>query len=284
MPIIEVPDASECYIPDADVIIAGYVWMLDALVEYKNRKGKKFYLVQGFELQKPRNRERYRYSIRKIVVSTSLKEQIYETMSQEEIGPIAVVTNGVDLDIFSSEGRCYQNRRPVRVGMVYYYKAPNELKGFMDGVRAFEMAKKHFPNLELVLFGTCRGKDVPDYAEFHTSPSRAKIAEIYRSCDIFLYPSREDAFGLPPLEAMACGCAVVTTEVGGVKDYAVRKETALISVPGKPEELARNLEYLLKHPEKRQEMAKKAATAARNYSWEKVSERMERILFSEQSN
>jgi glycosyltransferase involved in cell wall biosynthesis len=78
--------------------------------------------------------------------------------------------------------------------------------------------------IQLVMLGVEKGKEAPEYCEFHWNPDQSKIKEIYSSCDIFLFPSRREAFANTPLEAMACQCALVGTTAGGVPDYAAAEE------------------------------------------------------------
>ena len=56
------------------------------------------------------------------------------------------------------------------------------------------------------------------------------MVEFYNRCDVFVLTSRVEGFPLPPLEAMACGCAVVATRCGGVGDYA-RDGVNCLTVP-----------------------------------------------------
>jgi len=272
--IIEVPDLHERHIPDGDVVIASSVWMLDALADYSSAKGKKFYLIQGYDLDDSQNTSRYRSPIKKIVISAWLKNAIENVMPDQQVYE---VLNGVDVTVFNAKGRSY-NLPPKRIGMVYYYKAPASIKGVPDGIEAFEIAKREYPHLELVMFGTRKDGGVPVYSEFHPNPTRRHIADIYRSCDIFLFPSRQEAGGLPPMEAMACGCALVTTNVGGVSEYTIPGKTALVSLPSHPETLALNLVRLIKDPEEFSRIAKEGNQFIQNFSWEKMSRRLEEIL------
>lgn len=274
VPIFEVPDLNEKHIPTADIIIAGSVWMLDAVKNFSAKKGEKFYLIQCYELDNEINIKRYKLPVKKIAVSTFLKKRILSKIPELEI---EVVNNGVNINFFNPEDRKY-NIPPARIGMVYYYKAPYKIKAVADGIKAFEIVKKKFPFIKLIMFGTRRDKYIPDYVEFYEKPTREEIAEIYRNFDIFLSPSREEACQLPPMEAMASGCALVSTNVGGVPDYTIPGKTALVSPPGNIEQLAKNLEYLIENPEFFKKISEEGRKYIKNFSWENVSDRLEKIL------
>jgi len=248
--------------------------MLDALKNYSYRKGRKFYLIQCYELNNPENIERYKLPVKKIAVSSFLKKRILEKLLDAEID---VVNNGVDVRFFNVEGRKY-NTPPRRIGMVYYYKSPYKIKAVDDGVKAFEIVKTKISDLKLVMFGTKRDKGVPEYAEFYEKPSREKIAEIYKSCDIFLSPSREEACQLPPMEAMASGCALVATNVGGVPDYTIPDKTALVCKPGEVNIMAEYIQKLIENPDFLKKIAMEGRKYIENFSWEKVSDKLEKIL------
>jgi glycosyltransferase involved in cell wall biosynthesis len=61
--------------------------------------------------------------------------------------------------------------------------------------------------------------------EFVVNPPQEKLAEHYRSADLFLFTSWYEGVGMPPLEAMASGVPVVSTLCGGVDMYAVLAKT-----------------------------------------------------------
>jgi glycosyltransferase involved in cell wall biosynthesis len=83
----------------------------------------------------------------------------------------------------------------------------------------------------------------------------------YRSCDVFVFTSRLEGFGLPPLEAMACGVPVVTTNCGGVTDF-VDGRNALI-VPPEPKSISKAIEMVLTSPELSDRLARQGAISAR---------------------
>ena len=59
-------------------------------------------------------------------------------------------------------------------------------------------------------------------------PSDKELKDFYSHCDIFLSLSISEGFSLPALEAMALGCIVLTTNSGGVGDFAVHKMNSIV--------------------------------------------------------
>ncbi len=67
------------------------------------------------------------------------------------------------------------------------------------------------------------------YDEFHANPPQEALAALYSGCDVYLCPSWDEGLGMPSMEAMACGAALVTYDNGGCRDYARDGETALVA-------------------------------------------------------
>ena len=98
---------------------------------------------------------------------------------------------------------------------------------------------------------------------------------------IFLSPSLGEGWALPPAEAMACGCAVVCTDIGGHAAYAKNNETALLVQPTNVEDIKNKLRLLLTDNEKRIQLAQNANKfLLENFSWEKAVSQLENIFYS----
>jgi len=67
------------------------------------------------------------------------------------------------------------------------------------------------------------------------------LVKLYNKCEVFVAPTRAEAFGLPMIEAMACGLPVITTDFGGQTDFCTNKTGWLI--PGKLTEVKHELQY-----------------------------------------
>jgi len=86
---------------------------------------------------------------------------------------------------------------------------------------------------------------------------------------LFLSSSRVEGFGLAVAEAMACGCAVVSTDSGGVRDFAIHGITALLTEPGDAEGLASHVCTLARDEEERTRLAGSGMERVASFTWER---------------
>lgn len=273
--IVRVPDLREKHIPKADTIIVS-AWR-DAVhcMTYSDRVGKKFYLVQHDERLyhgEPETVEKtFRSSLRKIVVSTWLKETFRKEFGQEAF----LLLNTVDRKLFYPVP-VEPDPNTIRVLLLDH---TYEWKGTTEGVEIVRDIKIRHPGIRLVLFGARRSNPPFSYDEYYFNPSQTKLKEIYSGAHIFLSPSWDEGFGLPALEAMACRCALVTYDNGGSRDYALNGRTALVAERKNKLELKAKLEQLIKDHNLRDKIAEGGYQFTQLLpTWEQQSKKLELFL------
>jgi glycosyltransferase involved in cell wall biosynthesis len=264
--VINVPELTSSCLPDGDA--------LGSAIDFPPEKGKRFILLQGYAVF-PRVvlNALFRAAVYKIVISRWL----YELGLKLGVPPHEMVhiPNGIDHDKYRLLAPI-ENRKP-RVAMLYH---PMRIKGAKDGLRALELARKQMPNLEAVFFGiTLRPERLPDWIEYQSDPPQEELVrDIYNGSSIYLCPSWTEGWHLPPAEAMACGCAIVSTDIGGVRDYAEHEVTALLSPAKNPTALAANIIQLMKDDELRLRLAKAGHERIQQFTWEHSTNLLEQLI------
>jgi len=272
-PLIMVPWISDHFVRDGDAVIATAWPTAYSVYRLSSTKGTKFHLVQHYETWSGPSSvvdDSYRLPLHKIVIASWLQHLLEHKFGQPVLDTI---TNGIDLSLFYPEGR--SNERTGRVLMQY---SPLEWKGVTDGLRAWKIVQQHCPGARLVMFGLERGPDVPPDVEFHQDPPQDKLRRIYSSCDIFVSTSWTEGCQLPPMEAMACQCAVVATNVGGVPDYTIPSQTALVVEPHDVDAMAQAIIRLLQNDDEWQRIAQAGYQYIKQFTWDRAVERFEDAL------
>jgi glycosyltransferase involved in cell wall biosynthesis len=95
----------------------------------------------------------------------------------------------------------------------------------------------------------------------------ATLAILYRLAHTFAFPSLYEGFGLPPLEAMACGTPVVTSRLSSLPE--VVGEAAILVDPYDVDDIAGALVRLLSDPALRERLATLGRARATHFSWDK---------------
>lgn len=95
------------------------------------------------------------------------------------------------------------------------------------------------------------------------------LPALYGAADIFVYPSFYEGFGLPPLEAMACGCPVVTSNTSSLPE--VIGDAGIMVEPGDISGLAERIGAAIADENLRKEMSRKGIERAKLFSWEKMA-------------
>ncbi|HEX5833717.1 MAG TPA: glycosyltransferase family 1 protein, partial [Pyrinomonadaceae bacterium] len=92
------------------------------------------------------------------------------------------------------------------------------------------------------------------------------LRALYSSCRAFVYPSVYEGFGLPPLEAMACGAPVIASRVPSIKESVARIASATDST-----DLTRTMVELLSSSREREQLSQRGIAYAREFTWQRTA-------------
>jgi glycosyltransferase involved in cell wall biosynthesis len=265
-------------VPDADVVVATYYPTAYGVLNLSRAKGAKAFFIQNYEMEdgkpNPTLDATWRMPIHKIVISKWLVK-----IAQEKFADTTVshVPNSVDLDQFHALPR---GKRPVpTVGLLY---ATSWMKGCRTSLGALKQVTTVLPSLRLICFGAERpGFDLrlPPYAEFHYRPPQEKLRDLYAQCDVWLCGSAREGFHLPPLEAMACRCPVVSTRVGGSLDIIEEGVNGHLVDIGDENGLSDRLLRVLSLPQEEwTRMSNAAYATATSFTWDDATDLFEKAL------
>jgi glycosyltransferase involved in cell wall biosynthesis len=113
------------------------------------------------------------------------------------------------------------------------------------------------------------------HVRFFGFVSDRTLAALYRLADVFVFPSLYEGFGLPPLEAMASGTPVITSNVSSLPE--VVGQAALMIDPYDPEAIAGAMRRVLTDAALRSELRTRGLDRARSFSWERSIRRVREI-------
>jgi len=274
--LVYTADLAPRHIPEGDAVVATFWKTAEHVIRYPVSKGRKFYLVMDFDpWAGPRDRleATWRSPLKKLTISRWLYEKVVNAgASPDETINIAL---GINHQIFRLIDGI--SARPKRVVMLYSlmgYKVPE------DGLHALEIAKARHPDLEGTIFGPLprRPRVLPSWLTYEGNVPETSLVEIYNGARVYVCCSLAEGFAFPPAEAMACGCAVTSTDCGGVREYAEPEVNALLSPPHNPEALAANIVRLLEDDNLRQRLARAGHERIQEYTWDRSTDLLEAFV------
>ncbi len=237
---------------------------------------RNFYLIQGQDAYfEPGNRERvdrgeatYRMrDFRPVCVSQFLADWLAADFGRDDA---VVVRDGIDLEVFYPDP-AFPATGHARV--LIEGAAGQPMKGVEDSFAAVEP-------LDVEVWHLTADPTTPARTDrLWYRPDADTIRRVYSSSQIMIKMSRMEGAGLPQMEAMACGCAVVSTTAGGIPEYCADGETALLVEPGDIEGARAAVEQLLENSEFSGRLVRSALERAkRDFAWDDKIDALERIL------
>ena len=265
-------------IPNADIVIATWWETAKLVAKLTTVKGVKVYFVQHHEVfdyvPVEQVKATYRLPLHKITISKWLA-----SIMEEEYGDhhVCLVPNSVDTQQFYAPPRVKQS--VPTVGLLY---SGMYWKGCDISFAALSRVSEAIPDLSVIAFGISSplsNLPLPINAQYVQQPEPNQIKDLYASCDVWLCGSRSEGFHLPPLEAMACRCPVVSTAVGGPVDVIEDGVNGYIVPVEDVDLLAKRLIHVLQlSQEQWQNMSDAAYRTAKQYTWDDATELFEQAL------
>ncbi len=159
---------------------------------------------------------------------------------------------------------------------------PNTLKSYAI------YRRKSGNNIPLVMLDFDRGRlrkmldeiqepDLINHIHLAGYVPNIELPAIYNMCEIFLYPSLRESFGIPILEAMACGVPVITSNTSSMPE--VSGNAAILINPGNPEEIADAMIKLQKDPVLRNKLINDGFARAQQFSWENMAKQVQSLYY-----
>lgn len=208
----------------------------------------------------------YRKEFNYITISSWNKEQLkkLDTIS-------TVISPGIDLEVFK------QNNLTRRKNVILAIGRRLPLKNLQLTIEAW---KKIMDKVEFWMFGIdpsiyykLKSKYPDANIKYFSKPSDQEIVKLYNLATVFIQSSIHEGFCLPALEAMACGCPVITTDSDGNMDFCKNKLNCLITGKKDPKELSEKILYLINNPSVQEKLRKEGLKTAQKYDWDiKINE------------
>jgi glycosyltransferase involved in cell wall biosynthesis len=212
---------------------------------------------------------------------------------------ISVSYNGVDdkfnvIDVFSATVGYQTLKRELGLSdaskVVLYVGSDHPRKNVVTAVKAFAKARKKEKNLVFIKVGKPgiaieREKllkeidrlSVRKFVRFVGHVSNERLNELYNLADMLIYPSRFEGFGLPPLQAMACGTIVITSDVTSLPEVVgdndkFGEQVALVREPSDVNGFADDILKVINDGEPVNSLRRKGVERAKRFDWQKASE------------
>jgi glycosyltransferase involved in cell wall biosynthesis len=188
-----------------------------------------------------------------IINSESLRSEIQQYLDVEP-GKLRLIHEAVDHDLFkpgdAAQARLHVASYGISKPFVLFVSSLWPYKNCEGLLRAWALARGELADRQLAIVGAAREETYTDSLRalavdlgiasdvvFVGGIPLEETVHFYRAAEVFVYPSLNETFGLPILEAMACGCPVVTSDISAMPETA--GGAAVLSDPRDPAAIAR---------------------------------------------
>lgn len=214
-------------------------------------------------------------------VSESTKKDIVRFLNIKE-SKINVIYEGSRFSLHKSisetEKQKIKNNLNVE-NFILYVGSYHPRKNLINVIKALSYVRQRYvENLHLIVVGYIPKKEIRNinlllqslslqkYVKLLGYVSDEEIKQLFLTAEVFVFPTLYEGFGLPPLEAMACGCPVVVSNCGSLPE--VCGDAAVYVNPYDPKDIADGILKVLTDKNLRQQLIKKGFEQVKKFTWE----------------
>lgn len=218
-----------------------------------------------------------------VTVSDSTKEELKKFGIREN--NITVIPNGIDLNPHLGE----KSEKPL---MIYFGRIKN-YKRIDHVLKAFSIVKRKIPDVKLVIAGRgdvtnlrnlAKNLNIDGSVMFMGEVNEGQKIEILSSAWVYVIASTKEGWGISVIEANACGTPAIAYDVPGLRDSIKHGYNGLLVEDGNIEALADAIVNLIKDDDLREELSRNAIEWAEQFSWDKSTEKFEKVIRSAVDN
>lgn len=240
----------------------------------------------------------YKKTLGKFIIKNSNKivslcEDMKKIIQRIYLTEVIVIPNGIDLSLYID-----LEKDKIRASLkfldnekiIIYVGRLDKIKGVEYLIKSMRIIVEKKPNVKLLLIG-----DGSERTKLENLSNRLNLQKniIFMGflpnktipkymivSDIFVLPSLSESFGIVNIEAMYCSLPIVATNVGGIPEIVVNEINGFLVEPKNPHQIAEKVILLLKDNKLRDKVSKYNRENAKEYSWEKVVDKLEEVYKS----
>lgn len=255
------------YIPECDVIVATSWKTIYTAIESK--KAPVTFFEQGgahiFDINNLSEKKKYvvqnRINLVPFIytVSSYTRDKIKEVYDRES----DVICNAVDNNIFFPRKSDTTEKEIIDITIIG--SEDFKFKNIENILKAIRILKKQYSNINLNWI--TQTPPIKNKETAIINPPQKEIGDILRKTDIYICNSEYESFGLPTLEAMTCGAAIITTDTGGMRDFVNDGYNALITKQNDINDIVEKTKLLIENTNLRKKLSENGMKTAKKFEW-----------------
>lgn len=221
----------------------------------------------------------YKYRRVRFIFNSVYSYKQYCNDSQRVDTALHLVHPALKLDVFND--KCRMPLTPGDGLRICLVARKHPLKGVINFINVWQdLDSKYRERIKEVLMVSHDDLSCFDTTGINVvvPDSDKDITKAYTDSHIFISTSWWEGFGLPPLEAMSCGCAVICSKAGGVDEYARNETNCLMFEPKNEDELKECLIRMINDKSLRDYLVLNALKTAKQFTWENSAKQLTNII------